>query len=314
MKKSPPPKVLFDTNIISIIQKNDLLENLSKTKKILIYGNPVLLDETLSGWSNDKSGLANKSLQFILSITNAPWFKELDDLCIAELSSINRNMQYPFRTINEKDKIPAMLNLINSNSISQTKINGSPEYTLPQKQSDEKRTAWIDSIRKDILTALKKAVEKSKALSLRANNFQNTDIYQSTHTCNFNVSDLAYNLFYSKLYKILATKYIEDELQQKVTVNSVLNLKWHNTKKKYPYFSLFVKGLVCDLFYYATKPNEEIDRNELRDIEQLVYLKDLDIMVSNETHFMKGAFEILYGGVGKRYMGLGEFLKFLKSL
>jgi len=61
------------------------------------------------------------------------------------------------------------------------------------------------------------------------------------------------------------------------------------------------------MHYRAARSNEPLDRNDQWDLELLITAHDCDVIVSNDTRFMRSAAFVLFG-FSKPYISLGEFL------
>jgi len=64
------------------------------------------------------------------------------------------------------------------------------------------------------------------------------------------------------------------------------------------------------IFLAAADHQLKLGVNDISDSEQLAFLIWADIMVSDDTRFMKKCFELLYEGSAKRLMTLSEFLQY----
>lgn len=80
-------------------------------------------------------------------------------------------------------------------------------------------------------------------------------------------------------------------------------------RDRYPFYASFVDGLCFAGYYAACRPQEKIDPNAQADFEQLCYLQWADVFVSNDTKFMKAAFDALWTPKGRRLMTTEEFLE-----
>lgn len=76
---------------------------------------------------------------------------------------------------------------------------------------------------------------------------------------------------------------------------------WARSPKRFPFYSAFVEGFLYNGYYAALEHYGRIDRNAQADYEQLAYLTWADVMVSNDTRFMRSAFDTLWRPRGKRF-------------
>jgi hypothetical protein len=67
-------------------------------------------------------------------------------------------------------------------------------------------------------------------------------------------------------------------------------------------------------YYSATRPNDAIDRNAQADLDLMTHLLCADALVTNETGFMRKAFEDLWRPQGKVIFTSPEFAEFIRKL
>ena len=77
--------------------------------------------------------------------------------------------------------------------------------------------------------------------------------------------------------------------------------------EKYPYCLGLIKGRLFINYYAACKHNAPLDKNDREDFEYLLYLKNADILVSDDRGFLKEAFDCLYGKK-KKLFTLDDFI------
>jgi hypothetical protein len=87
--------------------------------------------------------------------------------------------------------------------------------------------------------------------------------------------------------------------------------RWSRDKDAYPYFTTFVRNMVFSSYYAATKPNGKIDLNAQADLDLMTHLLWADAIVSNETGFLRNAFDDLWRPKGKVLFTSEEFAKFI---
>lgn len=90
--------------------------------------------------------------------------------------------------------------------------------------------------------------------------------------------------------------------------------RWSKDKDAYPYFTTFVKNMAYISFCAATRPNEKIDLNAQADLDLMTHLLRADVVVSNETGFLRSAFDDLWRPNGKVLFTSQEFAAFLAKL
>lgn len=67
-------------------------------------------------------------------------------------------------------------------------------------------------------------------------------------------------------------------------------------------------------YYAATRPNDKIDLNAQADLDLMTHLLWADAVVSNETGFLRSAFDDLWRPKGKVIFTSTEFAKFIEKL
>ena len=90
--------------------------------------------------------------------------------------------------------------------------------------------------------------------------------------------------------------------------------RWLRNPSDYPFFTQFAINLIYLANFAATENNKSIDLNAQADLDVLTHLIHADIVVSNETGFLKSAFEQLWRPEGKVLMTTEEFVAHAKLL
>jgi len=94
----------------------------------------------------------------------------------------------------------------------------------------------------------------------------------------------------------------------------VLGDQWARAPHRFPFYSAFVDGFMYNGYYAALEHHERIDRNAQADYEQLAYLTWADLMVSNDTRFMRHAFDAIWRPRGKRLETAEGFAALVRTL
>jgi hypothetical protein len=84
------------------------------------------------------------------------------------------------------------------------------------------------------------------------------------------------------------------------TRQASLGDQWEQNPPQYPFYSAFVEGLVYSLHYAAVEHNKRIDGNAQADYEQQACLTWVDIIVSNDTRFLRDCSDSIWRPGGKR--------------
>lgn len=75
--------------------------------------------------------------------------------------------------------------------------------------------------------------------------------------------------------------------------------RWSREKMDYPYFTAFVVNMICMQDHAVNRPNEKIDLNAQADLDLMTHLLHADVLVSNETGFLRHAFDQIWRRQGK---------------
>ena len=90
--------------------------------------------------------------------------------------------------------------------------------------------------------------------------------------------------------------------------------RWSSSKGAYPYFTWFVTNMIYMSYYSATRPNDGIDLNAQADLDLMTHLIHADVLVSNETGFLRKAFYDLWRPRNKVILTSQEFVDFINKL
>jgi hypothetical protein len=88
---------------------------------------------------------------------------------------------------------------------------------------------------------------------------------------------------------------------------------WRNKRSSCPFTEQLLKAGLATVFLAAADHQLKLDINDIPDSDQLAFLVWADIMVSDDTRFMKRAFELLYSNSPKRLMTLSQFLEYMDA-
>jgi hypothetical protein len=83
---------------------------------------------------------------------------------------------------------------------------------------------------------------------------------------------------------------------------------WHTKREKCVFTEQMIRSLCATIFLPIADQQLKVDANDTSDSEQLAFLVWADIMVSDDTRFMRHAFDLMYSGSSKQFMTLAEFL------
>lgn len=234
----------------------------------------MFVKETLTHSQFNKSEFASH-WQFLASITGQKWFKEAQDIVSIELGDLIKGEYYYL--------LPKSLaRRVVKNS--RTFVDGS----IPQ--------ADVDMIVSDIAQHKKVSEEFKKArLEMRAN---------SNHgKVDFDTS-----------FEPYAEWCIQNVLMS-VHKNSAPFLStWESKRKQCKFTEQFLRAWLATMFLPMANHQLKVDSNDRADAEQLAFLTWADIMVSDDTKFMREAFHFLYAGSNKQFFTLSQFLFYLDPI
>ena len=90
--------------------------------------------------------------------------------------------------------------------------------------------------------------------------------------------------------------------------------QWHENRSAYPFTSALAKNMLAILFLPISDHNLKVDANDKSDAEQVAYLASADILVSDDKHFVKSCFNLVFGDSGKRLMDSQVFNAFVENM
>jgi hypothetical protein len=90
--------------------------------------------------------------------------------------------------------------------------------------------------------------------------------------------------------------------------------RWSYDMAAYPYFTTFVENMTYVGYYAATRPNDKIDLNAQADLDLMTHLLCADALISNETGFLRNAFNDIWRPHGKVLFTSQEFADLIKKL
>jgi hypothetical protein len=289
MSKSPL-RVVFDTNVFAP-GKFELLENgplpslCASGRIVLVYGH-VFLEETLRayGVENKRVDLVQRWLPFIAKTADrlctdfaTLWHRELVQGHGAK-TNIFLSGRDQERVLGRIDAIP---------------LDGS-WHIFPETQ----KARDVDNAKRAAQREISKGVRQEMANWRRAVDY-NPRRHGVVHLASFfeREVDFAGRAFIPPNVKCSDPQAVAD--------------RWSRGKATYPYFTSFAKNMVYAAHYAATRPNDPIDLNAQADLDLMTHLIHSDALVSNETGFLRTAFNDLWRPLGKVLFTSEEFAAFL---
>ncbi len=284
-------KILLDRSIFHRgnfdLLRNSEIKSHCSSYGISIYHSPILLEETLNlWWDLNKREELKKHLEFIIEICNGKWFRDLDEIWTMELEGYSVK-DYLFLPEKERGNLESQIRF----QIIEGNLNPNEENEMRKEvnvriQKNKRMKEISKVLRNDVLSRLRNIGARPSSIKETFEKFVERNI----------------DWFGEGVIKqyIRSAKYDAD----------VLIRKWKENRGRFPYFTSWCKGHLYAIYHPMAKQNTPIDEKDIVDASQLVYLRGLDILVSNDRKFMKDAFLELYGSA-KKLLSLDEFIKFL---
>jgi hypothetical protein len=105
---------------------------------------------------------------------------------------------------------------------------------------------------------------------------------------------------------------ITEKLMPHIPDSSKFLDTWRSNRQSCKFTEQLIKATLATIFLPVVDHNLKVDRNDGADSQQLAYLIWADILVSDDTRFMKNGFDLLYASSSKRFMTLPQFLYYLE--
>ena len=228
-----------------------------------------------------------KQLPFILEVCQDRWFRDIPDLWYIEIGQISGST--PLLPNSRRNKIEA--------EIRSKYLNDEMEWDDPvlAKQDVDREKAKARMYREDL--------KKLRADIAQALKNTGGPIITKLPSADEHVD---------RYLKLVGAGLLKLHLPAKDS--HLFANKWTENPGRLPYFTRYVKGVLFNDYLAISDHRGPIDENAVMDISLLSYLHDLDILVSNETKFMRKAFEFLFRNEGKIMMTAQEFVRYLEKI
>ncbi len=118
--------------------------------------------------------------------------------------------------------------------------------------------------------------------------------------------------FFEAEVNLAGKQFIQAIIKSKDT-QAIAN-RWSHDKTRYPYFTTFVINMLYIAHHAMTKVNDRIDFNAQADLDLMTHLLHADVLVSNETGFLRKAFDDLWRPRRKVLFTVAEFTEFIRKL
>jgi hypothetical protein len=268
-------RILFDRSIFHK-EKFELLKTSSLTRQvkhnnIRVFFTSTFIEETLTR-SLDNMGEFASHWNFIISLQGAKWFKPGDQIVEIELSN---NIEGEYYYLVPKGLIRFLLR--NVKDFIAGKLSESEFKSIAEE---------VDKNKKDRQEFRKLRVDSRSEVKPGNYNF---DEYVESNA----------ELFIEKSL----TRNHEDSPKSLDT--------WRKHRAQCRFTELFLRAWLSTVFLPLSNHTLRVDLNDSTDAEQLAYMTWADTMISDDTRFMKAAFDLLFQGTGKKILTLREFLEYL---
>lgn len=90
--------------------------------------------------------------------------------------------------------------------------------------------------------------------------------------------------------------------------------RWSRDKASYPFFTSFARNMLYIGFCAAIRPSMKVDLNAQADLDLMTHLLHAEVLVSNETGFLKAAFDELWRPKGKTLLNSSQFVELISKL
>ena len=285
-------KILLDRSIFHgpkfELLRQTKLSALTKNHTVVIYGNPMLAEETFSLELIGREKEAREQLRYILDITNGRWFRDREELFNIELEGKYSHDKYFFLNSEEQKRLLNMVRtIVLKGKLGEEDIKvitGRKERLSTQRENVK---TILRGMREEVPRRLKRTGKKLGDINEDFDKFYITNLEKSGEM-------------------MIRSKTIA------VTNKDLMVAEWKSHKERYPYFTLWMKAFLYMEYHAMAEQNRKIDINAISDIDQLIYLEGLDGVVSDDTGFMKDAFRQLYGE-NKHFLSSDQFLKFIRD-
>ena len=251
--------VIFDNNIfteekVGKLEGSGLAECIDRGR-IEVLGSLTLLDE-LTPLSIHATDRFTNLLDYVLKITKGRWFNTLYDIASLELSGKARYKYYFIPMSKQKILIKQLNDL----------MTGKAAFPEELKSQHNRNSDWhrkrLTNIRKTAINLNRKSKEK--------------------------ISDIDFNDFYCTNFRNSAITFLNRNFDPpKKTIDRFIA-----NPSDFPYCHFHLKSYIFINYYAACKHQVRIDKNDREDIAYLAYMNVSDILVSDDTKFLREAFRV----------------------
>ncbi len=276
-------RVIFDRSAFhgerfETLARSPLLQ-LVRGDRIRVFHTPVFIEETLATFgSAGPTGDWRKHLALALQICNGGIFDEKTDIWRREIvQGHGRKARYLLTERLRKHGSKTHLMQRLSDAVRNGDLN--KEWGDTQSMRDEShrkkknQKALARDIRAEISNALREGRITAPICTASFKHFRDSELVRTGRHL-------------MRLVDIRRQALLADQ--------------WERCPGRYPFYSAFVEGILYSVHHAAVEHNKPIDDNAQGDFEQLAYLTWADMIVSDDTRFLRDAFEAAWRPRGKR--------------
>ena len=250
------------------------LLQLTKDRILRVYFTPGLIEETLHFGLHHRAELKIQ-LEFLFELNSTHWFRTAKSIIDAELG-----LKY----------VHSLYYLLTDEEIA--RINSGAKDYIEGNVNGEDFRKTLEEVEKNNQT---RAQSRKRRLSLRRT-----------------VPPAPYD-FPTHFEKHVAWL-IEEGLMKFHDHSTGFLERWRLARSYCPFTEQYLRCWLATMFLPVTQRRMKVGENDLSDATQLAYLTWADTMVSDDKHFMKKGFELLFGRSGKKFLTQLEFLEYMNQL
>jgi hypothetical protein len=270
-------RILLDRSIFHgakfDLLKTSPLIERARAGEIEIFLTPMFFEETVKCGLHDKSTFVSH-WNFIASINNKKWFKLASEIIAIELGNKLVDEQYYLQFNRVIEHIQEGVEMFIADDVPQ---------------------AGLDDVMKQITEniAIGKQNRKTR-LAMRA----------QTPPGEYN---------FQTYFETNVEWFIQKGIMEYHEHSEHFLDIWRRQRHECPFTEFFLKCWLSTLYLPVANHQLKVDENDRADAEQLAFLVWADTMVSDDTRFMKSAFDLLFSGSDKSLMTLPKFLMYLNT-
>ncbi len=265
-------RILFDRSIFHGTKFQQLkasgIADDVKSRKYKVFLTPMFVEETLMHALNNVSEFKDH-WDFVVSLIGQRWFKLAEEIVAIELGGRITGANYYLRPKEQTRRV--------MRNVKDLVLGNLPEEELKKALSEIERNEKIRKQFRRTRLALREKIRPGE---------YDLDSYFETHV----------------------EWYIENGLMAHRGNSENYLANWRASRQQCVFMQQFVKAWFATVLLPLRDHQLKVDTNDRSDAEQLAFLTWADAMVSDDTRFMKEAFNLLYPNSQKTLLTLEQFL------